>query len=46
MTSDRLRSAALPAVAVSLCSFVLLVQADIALHKGFWLDEGFEIERA
>jgi len=45
MTSDRLRSAALPAVAVSLCSFVLLVQADIALHKGFWLDEGFEIVR-
>jgi len=45
MTSDRLRSVGLPAAAILLCSFVLLVQADIALHKGFWLDEGFEIVR-
>jgi hypothetical protein len=45
MTSDRLRSVGLLAAAILLCSFVLLVQADIALHKGFWLDEGFEIVR-
>jgi len=45
MTGDRRRALGLPVVAALLCSFVLLAQADIALHKGFWLDEGFEIVR-
>lgn len=39
----RYRSLALALVAVSLCSVVLMGMADTALHKAFWMDEGFEI---
>lgn len=40
---ERHRSLLLALVVVSLCSVLLLWMSDTALHKEFWVDEGFEI---
>jgi hypothetical protein len=42
---DRAKALASLLVAVALVSVVLVSQADLALHKAFWLDEGHEVVR-
>lgn len=43
MIVGRARTLAVSLLVAGLCSYVLLLLADTALHKQFWVDEGFEV---